>query len=409
MAIFNTIEEVIEDIRNGKMIIITDDESRENEGDLVMAAEKVTPESINFMAKHGGGLICMPIIGNRLKELDIGQMVAKNTDSHKTAFTVSVDAAGVKTGISAFERAITIKKLIDPNANENDFTKPGHIFPLEYKEGGVLSRAGHTEASVDLAVLAGLYPAGVICEILNEDGSMARLSDLIQYKEKHHLKLANIADLIKYRRQKTTLVEKVSETKLPTTYGTFDAHGFINKTNGEHHLALTMGNINPNDEILVRVHSECLTGDVFGSERCDCGEQLQKSLRKIAEKGQGVLLYMKQEGRGIGLINKLKAYELQDKGLDTVEANLALGFKDDLREYGIGAEILSLLGLKKIRLITNNPRKISGLKGFGLVISSREQITVNYTKNNKFYLDTKSKKLGHLFSTITDYENKEPE
>jgi 3,4-dihydroxy 2-butanone 4-phosphate synthase/GTP cyclohydrolase II len=397
MRIFNKIEEAIEDIRNGKMVIITDDEGRENEGDLVIAAEKVTPESINFMAKYGGGLICMPIIGSRLKELEIGQMVTENTDIYKTAFSISVDAKNTSTGISAHDRASTIKQLINPNSQAEDFNKPGHIFPLEYRKGGVLSRAGHTEASVDLAKLADLYPAGVICEIMNEDGSMARLPNLIKYKEKHQLKLINIADLIKYRRQRTTLVEKISETKMPTRHGNFIAHSFVNKINGEDHIALTMGDVNSSDEILVRVHSECLTGDVFGSQRCDCGDQLEEALQRIAQKGRGVLLYMRQEGRGIGLVNKLKAYKLQDEGLDTVEANHALGFKTDLRDYGIGAEILSLLGLKKIRLMTNNPKKISGLEGFGLVVSSREPIFINCNKNNQSYLNTKSKKMGHLF------------
>jgi 3,4-dihydroxy 2-butanone 4-phosphate synthase/GTP cyclohydrolase II len=400
MTIFNTIEEAIEDIRNGKMVIITDDENRENEGDLVMAAEMVNVESINFMAKHGCGLICMPIIKSRLEELGIGQMVSNNTDSHETAFTISVDAANCTTGISAHERASTIQQLIDPSFVSSNFNKPGHVFPLEYKNGGVLSRAGHTEASVDLAKLADLYPAGVICEIMNEDGSMARLPDLIKYKEKHQLKLINIADLIKYRRERTTLVEKVSETKMPTKHGNFTAHSFVNKINGEDHIALTMGDVNSSDEILVRVHSECLTGDVFRSQRCDCGDQLEEALQRIAQKGRGVLLYMRQEGRGIGLVNKLKAYKLQDEGLDTVEANHALGFKDDLRDYGIGAEILSLLGIKKIRLMTNNPKKISGLEGFGLVVSSREPIFVNCNENNQFYLDTKSKKMGHLFTIV---------
>ncbi len=403
--IFNTIEEAIEDIRIGKMVIITDDENRENEGDLVMAAEKVTPEAINFMAKHACGLICMPIIKSRLEELEIEQMVKHNTDSHETAFAVSVDAANCRTGISAYERASTIQQLIDPISKPSNFNKPGHIFPLAYKEGGVLTRAGHTEASVDLAKLAGLYPAGVICEIMNEDGSMARIPDLIKYKEKHHLKMISIADLIKYMRKKNDLVEKVSETKMPTKHGDFIAHGFINKINGEHHVALIMGNINPDEEVLVRVHSECLTGDVFGSQRCDCGEQLDEAMNRIAKKGQGVLLYMRQEGRGIGLINKLKAYRLQDEGMDTVEANHALGFKDDLRDYGIGAEILSMLGVKKIRLMTNNPKKISGLEGFGLIISSREQIFMNHNENNKFYLDTKSKKMGHLY-TVSDHDIK---
>lgn len=398
MATFNTIEEAIHDIGNGKMVIITDDEDRENEGDLVMAAEMVNTEAINFMAKQGGGLICMPIIADRLKELEIGMMVFDNTDIHKTAFTVSIDAADSTTGISAHERAATIKKVVQSKYTAKDFNKPGHIFPLEYREGGVLSRAGHTEAAVDLAKLAGFYPAGVICEIMNEDGSMARIPDLIKYKEKHQLKMINIADLIKYRRQNESLIELVSETEMPTKYGKFKALGFVNKMNGEHHIALTMGEINPEDEILVRVHSECLTGDVFGSQRCDCGDQLDEAMHRIAQKGQGILLYMRQEGRGIGLINKIRAYNLQDHGMDTVEANLALGFKEDLRDYGIGAEILSGLGARKIRLMTNNPKKIAGLEGFGLIVTKREPIIIHHNQNNKYYLDTKAHKMGHLLN-----------
>lgn len=398
MADFNTIEEAIYDICNGKMVIVTDDEDRENEGDLVMAAEAVNAEAINFMAKHGRGLICMPIIKSRLKELGIEMMVNNNSDVNKTAFTVSIDAADSTTGISARERAATIKKVLQSRYTAKDFTKPGHVFPLEYREGGVLTRAGHTEAAVDLARLAGFYPAGVICEIMNEDGSMARVPDLIKYKKKHGLKMINIADLIKYRRQHESLVDLVSETFMPTKHGNFKALGFVNKMNGEHHVALTMGEINPQDEILVRVHSECLTGDAFGSQRCDCGAQLDEAMYRIAHKGQGIVLYMRQEGRGIGLINKLKAYHLQDMGMDTVEANHALGFEDDLREYGIGAEILSKLGARKIRLMTNNPKKIAGLEGFGLKVVKREPIIIHQTPNNKYYLDTKACKMGHLLN-----------
>lgn len=402
MAIFNTIEEAIHDIGNGKMVIVTDDEDRENEGDLVMAAEAVNAESINFMATQGRGLICMPIIGDRLKELEIETMVANNSDANKTAFTVSIDAADSKTGISAFERAATIKKVLHSKYTASDFTKPGHVFPLEYCEGGVLTRAGHTEAAVDLAKLSGYYPAGVICEIMNDDGSMARIPDLIKYKEKYGLKMINIADLIKYRRQNENLIEEVSVTEMPTKHGKFKARGFVNKMNGEHHIALTMGDINARDEILVRVHSECLTGDAFGSLRCDCGAQLDEAMYRIAQKGQGVLLYMRQEGRGIGLINKLKAYHLQDLGMDTVEANHALGFQDDLRDYGVGAEILYKIGVRKIRLMTNNPKKIAGLEGFGLTITKREPIIIKQNENNKVYLDTKERKMGHLFSIVNN-------
>lgn len=396
MKDFNTITEAIEDIKQGKMVIVVDDERRENEGDLVMAASEVTAEGINFMAKHGGGLICMPIIGKRLKELEIVMMVKDNTDTHKTAFTVSIDAADCTTGISAFERAATIHKVLDPASKAEDFNRPGHVFPLESREGGVLVRAGHTEAAVDLARMAGLYPAGVICEIMSEDGSMARVPELIEYKKKYDLKLITIADLIEYRRQTEMLIEKVSEADMPTKYGNFTAHGYQNKITGEHHIALTLGDILEEKPVLVRVHSECLTGDVFGSLRCDCGEQLDEAMRQIAAEGRGILLYMRQEGRGIGLLNKLKAYHLQDKGMDTVEANNALGFPADLREYGIGAMILADLGAKELRLMTNNPKKISGIFGFGLKVIERIPIVINPNKDNRFYLDTKVRKMGHI-------------
>ncbi len=395
MKDFNSIEEAINDLREGKMIIVVDDERRENEGDLIMAAEKVTPESINFMAKNAGGLICMPITGKRLKELEIGMMVEENTDSHKTAFTVSIDAASSTTGISAFERAATIKKVIDPMAKPKDFNRPGHIFPLESKEGGVLVRAGHTEASIDLMHIAGLYPAGVICEIMNDDGTMARVPELIKFKEKHDLKLITIADLIEYRRQNEKLIKKVSEAQMPTKYGNFRAHGYLNTITGEHHIAMTMGNIREEKPVLVRVHSECLTGDVFGSLRCDCGEQLDEAMKQIAKEGRGILLYMRQEGRGIGLLNKLKAYHLQDEGMDTVEANHALGFAADLREYGIGAMILADLGAKDLKLMTNNPKKISGIKGFGLKVVERVPLIINPNEKNLYYLETKERKMGH--------------
>lgn len=393
---FNTIDEALEDIRNGKMIIVVDDENRENEGDLIMAAEKVTPEAINFMAKNAGGLICMPVTKERLAELEIGMMVEKNTDSLRTAFTVSIDAADCTTGISAFERAHTIRKVLDKDARPEDFSRPGHIFPLEAKNGGVLVRAGHTEATIDLAKLAGLKPAGVICEIMNENGSMARVPELMEYKARYGLKIITIADLIKYRRMNERMVERVTEAKIPTRYGEFTAVGYENKINGEHHIALVMGNITPEEPILARIHSECLTGDVFGSMRCDCGDQLDEAMRKISEEGKGILLYMRQEGRGIGLLNKLKAYNLQDQGMDTVEANEALGFPADLRDYGIGAEILADLGISRIRLMTNNPKKLSGLSGFGLQVIERVPIEIGCNDKNEFYLQTKAKKMGHL-------------
>jgi 3,4-dihydroxy 2-butanone 4-phosphate synthase / GTP cyclohydrolase II len=398
MSDFNTVPEAIEDIKNGKMVIVVDDKRRENEGDLIMAAEKITARDINFMAKHGGGLICMPIIKQRLHELEITRMVENNTDVNKTAFTVSIDSAESTTGISAFERAATIKKVLDKNSVPESFTKPGHIFPLEYCEGGVLVRAGHTEAAVDLAKLSGLYEAGVICEIMNEDGSMARVPELIEYKKKHNLKLITIADLIEYRRHTEKLVEKISEAEMPTKYGNFKAIGFQNKLNGEHHIALTMGEIDDKSPVLVRVHSECLTGDVFGSRRCDCGEQLDHAMKKIALEGRGILLYMRQEGRGIGLLNKLKAYHLQDSGLDTVEANEALGFPADLRDYGIGAEIISHLGAKELKVLTNNPKKISGIYGFGLKVIERIPIVISHNEKNQYYLETKVLKMGHIIN-----------
>jgi 3,4-dihydroxy 2-butanone 4-phosphate synthase/GTP cyclohydrolase II len=395
---FNTIEEAIEDIRKGKMVVVVDDKRRENEGDVIMAADKVTPAAINFMAKFAGGLICMPIIGERLKELNIGMMVSENTDSHKTAFTVSIDAAETTTGISAHERALTIQKLLDPASKPADFNRPGHVFPLEYKTGGVLVRAGHTEAAVDLAELAGCYPAGVICEIMNDDGSMARVPELKEYVKKHKLKLITIADLIDYRRRHEKLVKRGSEVKLPTKFGIFKAIGFQDKISGEEHMALVMGDVTDGKPVLTRVHSECLTGDVFGSKRCDCGDQLDEALHRIAKEGRGILLYMRQEGRGIGLINKLKAYHLQDEGMDTVEANEALGFAADLRDYGIGAEILSELGAKELKLMTNNPKKISGIYGFGLKVVERIPIEITHNENNQHYLETKKIKLGHMLN-----------
>lgn len=395
---FNTIEEAIEDIRKGKMIVVVDDEDRENEGDLVIAAEKVTPHIINFMVKNGGGLICLPLTLERLEELHIERMVAKNTDPNKTAFTVSIDASECTTGISAHERALTVKKALDPKATAKDFTRPGHIFPIEYKEGGVLVRAGHTEASIDLAKLAGLYPAGVICEIMNEDGTMARVPELMKYVKKHNLKFITIADLIIHRRKAETLVQRVSVVDMPTKYGDFTAYSYTSKISKENHLALVKGKVNDGAPVLVRVHSECLTGDVFGSLRCDCGEQLAEAMKRINMEGRGVFLYMRQEGRGIGFINKMKAYSLQDEGMDTVEANHALGFPADLRDYGTGAEILADLGIKKIRLLTNNPKKISGIEGFGLEIVERISIQMHSNSRNLKYLKTKKEKMGHILN-----------
>ena len=396
---FNTIEDAIKEIKEGKIIIVVDNPDRENEGDLLMAAEKVTGESINFMAKYGRGLICMPVEEKRLKKLKIGPMVEKNTDNHETAFTVAIDHIDTTTGISAFERALTIQKVLDESSKPDEFRRPGHVFPLIAKKGGVLERNGHTEAAVDLPKLAGLKGAGVICEIMKDDGTMARTSDLIKFANEHNLKIITIKDLIEYRRkmeEKETLVERVVETKMPTRYGDFKMFGFINKLNGEHHVALVKGEINEKNEVLTRVHSECLTGDALGSKRCDCGEQYDAAMKRIAEEGCGILLYMRQEGRGIGLINKLKAYSLQDKGFDTVEANEMLGFPADMRSYDVAAAILKDLGVSKVNLMTNNPRKIDGLERYGIEIVNRVPIKMNHNEKNEFYLQTKKEKLGHM-------------
>lgn len=396
--IFNTIEEAIAELQAGRMIVVVDDEDRENEGDLVMAASMATPEAINFMICQARGLVCVPLTSARVRELDLPQMVTQNTDTHCTAFTVSVDAAACSTGISAFERAATVKALIDPATRPSDLRRPGHVFPLEAMAGGVLRRAGHTEAAVDLAAIAGLEPAGVICEIMNEDGSMARLPQLITFCQKHNLKLISIADLISYRMKKEKLVWRSAIAELPTAYGTFQLIAYENSVDTLTHLALVMGEIDPKGTTLVRVHSECLTGDVFASLRCDCGKQIHWAMKRIAEHGSGVLIYMRQEGRGIGLLNKLRAYELQDKGKDTVEANEALGFAADLRDYGVGAQIMVDLGLRKIRLMTNNPRKIKGLEGYDLDIVERVPLEIEPCQHNCDYLSTKKVKLGHYLN-----------
>ncbi len=393
-----TIPEAIEDIKAGKILIVVDDESRENEGDLAIAAEKVTPDAINFMSKEARGLICLPIMGDRLEELRIPMMVQDNTSRFSTAFTVSIEAKhGVTTGISAQDRATTIKTVINPATKPDDIARPGHVFPIKARPGGVLVRAGHTEAIVDLARLAGLYPAGVICEIMNEDGSMARLRQLEEMATKYNMKMVSVADLITYRRRHEKLVHRVAEAKLPTKYGEFTIMAYKSTIDPDEHVALVKGDVSTEEPVLVRVHSECLTGDVFGSLRCDCGQQMAMAMQAMAKEGRGVFLYMRQEGRGIGLHNKLRAYALQDQGVDTVEANELLGFAADLRDYGIGAQILTDIGLERIRLLTNNPRKVVGLEGHGLKVVETVPIVVPPNSYNASYLKTKGAKLGHHF------------
>jgi 3,4-dihydroxy 2-butanone 4-phosphate synthase/GTP cyclohydrolase II len=396
-ARFDSIDSVVAELRKGNIVIVVDDQDRENEGDLIMAAECVTPQAVNFMAKHGRGLICVPTTSDRLKQLGVEQMVVQNRDTFKTDFQVSVDSArGITTGISAGDRAQTIKVMSDPTALPNDLVQPGHIFPLRAKPGGVLQRAGHTEAAVDLVKLAGCRPIGVICEIMNDDGSMARLPELMRFAKRHKLKLCTIEDLIKYRRTREKLIEKIEVVQMPTDYGDFALHLYRSNIDGQNHLALVRGDVAGKKNVLVRVHSECLTGDVFGSRRCDCGPQLHQAMRQVADSGAGVIVYMRQEGRGIGLGPKIQAYKLQEKGYDTVEANKKLGFGMDLREYGLGAQILCDLGIKTIRLLTNNPKKVVGLEGYGLEIIEQVPIKVKPNPHNERYLKTKREKLGHL-------------